>query len=340
MDPALLVCLAGAFAATLLVIPKWIRKASAMGLAGADMNKPKKPMVPEAGGVAVIAGTAFGLLLYVFLNTFYFDASAGFVVQVFAVLSTVLLAGFIGFIDDILGWKSGMSNSTKVLSTIPIAIPLAVANAGIGGMMIPLIGHVEFGIVFPMLIVPLGIIGAANGYNMLAGYNGLEAGMGVIILGTMAAVAWLSGSAWVSMIALCMAFPLVAFLLFNRPPARIFPGDSLTYPVGAMIACVAILGNMERLALLLFIPYFFDMAMFVRFRFVEGKRKVEAFAKVNPDGSLGMPHEKIYDFTHLAIRLAGMAKAKVYERDVVLTVLGIEALIALASFAAWLAGGF
>jgi len=38
-------------------------------------------------------------------------------------------------------------------------------------------GAVDWGIFYPLAIIPIGIVGAANAYNMLAGYNGLEAGM-------------------------------------------------------------------------------------------------------------------------------------------------------------------
>jgi UDP-N-acetylglucosamine--dolichyl-phosphate N-acetylglucosaminephosphotransferase len=337
MQWVLFSCFVASFLVTLVLVPKWIRKANAMGLVGADMNKPKRPEIPEGGGITVIAGTVFGILLYIFLNTFYFSSSFG-LIEIFAVLTTILLAGFVGFIDDILGWKVGMRHSTKVLSTVPIAIPLAVVNAGYSLMLIPFIGLVNFGIIFPMVLIPLGIICATNGYNMLAGYNGLESGMGIIMLSALSIVAWLSGSAWVSMIAMCMVFALIAFLLFNRPPARIFPGDSLTYSVGAAIACIAITGNMEKLALLLFIPYFFDAAMFIRFRFLEKKSGIEAFAKANPDGSLELPHKNIYDFTHLALWFAKKVKKKVYEKDVVLTVLSFEIALALIGVSLWYFG--
>jgi UDP-N-acetylglucosamine--dolichyl-phosphate N-acetylglucosaminephosphotransferase len=194
---------------------------------------------------------------------------------------------------------------------------------------------VDFGLLFPLVIVPLGIIGSTNGYNMLAGYNGLEAGMGVIILTTLSFIAWLMGSGWLSMLSLSMVFALLAFLCFNRFPARVFPGDSLTYSVGAMIACVAILGNMERVALILFIPYFFDMLMFIRFRFFGGMKNVEAFAKVGKDGSLEPPHDKTYDLTHLAIKILRKAKKKVYERDVVSLIFVFELVLVAIVLYMW-----
>jgi UDP-N-acetylglucosamine--dolichyl-phosphate N-acetylglucosaminephosphotransferase len=328
MDLVLFLCFVVSFLFTLLLVPKWIRKARIAGLVGTDMNKLDKPKIPEAGGITVIVGATMGILLYIFLNTFYYSIDYN-LIDIFAVLATILLAGLVGFIDDILGWKTGISHTTKILFTIPIAVPLAVVNAGHSVMSLPFIGPFDFGFLFPLVIVPLGIIGATNGYNMLAGYNGLEAGMGIIILATLGFIAWTSGSSWVTMLSLCVVFSLLAFMWFNRPPSRVFPGDGLTYAVGATIACTAILGNMEKFALFLFLPYFFDMLMFIRFRFLEKKGGVEAFAKVNADGSLELPHSKIYDFTHLALWGVKKVKKKAYERDVLVFILGVEAALAV-----------
>ena len=82
-DVTLLVCLTVAFLATFLLVPKWIGKARDMGLVGRDMNKYDKRKVPEAGGVTVIAGAVSGILLYIFLNTFYFSSEVG-AVEIFA----------------------------------------------------------------------------------------------------------------------------------------------------------------------------------------------------------------------------------------------------------------
>ncbi len=338
VDATLFICLAVSFLTTFLLVPKWMKKASLMGLTGRDMNKVKKINVPEAGGVTFIAGAAAGILAYVFLYIFYFHSTIG-IVEIFAMLTTILLSGFVGFIDDILGWKSGMRHSTKVLLTVPIAIPLAVVNAGISVMNIPFLGFVDFGILFPLVLVPLGIIGATNGYNLLGGYNGLEAGLGVIILSMLAYISWISGTGWVSMLSLILAFSLMGFLWYNRFPANIFPGDSLTYTVGAAIACIAILGNMEKFALIMFIPFMFDALMFIRFRFIDRIKNIEAFGKVNKDGSIEQPYDKIYDFTHLVIAFISKFKKKVYERDVVVTVYAFEIILAFIALSFWTSAG-
>jgi UDP-N-acetylglucosamine--dolichyl-phosphate N-acetylglucosaminephosphotransferase len=327
MDEALYLAVMVSFAATWITTRKWIRKAPGVGLVGQDMNKPGKPKVAEMGGVCVVFGFVLGMLGYIGILTFYSGSSQ--YVSILAVLCTVLMTCIIGMIDDILGWKIGLRQWQKPILTLFAALPMMVINAGQSAMTLPVLGSIDWGILYPLLIVPMGIVGASNAYNMLGGYNGLEAGMGVIVLSVLGYVGLMSGKADASILALVMVGALLAFLYFNWYPAKVFPGDTMTYSVGALIACVAILGDMEKIAVLLFIPYLIDFILPMRKRL-----KVEAFAKVNEDGSLEQPYDRIYDTTHLAIAVLRKYRQKVYERDVVAFVFCFEIIfVGLAALA-------
>ncbi len=319
-----------AFFVTLFFIPKYIKKAKALGLVGKDMNKYEKPPVPEAGGITVIIGIVSAMLFYIFVKTFLYGTQSN-LVAIFAILSTLLLAVMIGFVDDVFGWKTGIRRLHKVLLTIPLGIPFMVINAGQSIMYIPLIGSVNFGLIYPLVMVPIGIICAANAYNMLAGYNGLEAGLGIIILSTLGIVNWINGVLWLTLVSFAGVFALLAFLIFNWCPAKIFPGDSLTYGIGAFIAMIAIAGNMEKIGIILFIPFIIDAALSL-WPEIRGKGKVEAFAKPNKDNSLEKPYPGIYDMTHFALASLKKKKKKVYERDVTTFILLIELFLVLLVF--------
>jgi UDP-N-acetylglucosamine--dolichyl-phosphate N-acetylglucosaminephosphotransferase len=328
VDYLLLSAFAVSFLVTFFLVPLWIRAAPHAGLVGSDMNKYEKPEVAEIGGIPLVAGFASGVLTYIAISTFYFNQN-GFLILILASLLTVLSITVIGIVDDILRWKIGLKQWQKPLLTLPAALPVMAVNAGESTMILPILGSVDFGIVYPLLIIPLGIAGAANGFNMLAGYNGLEAGLGAIILSALGFVAWRTGSSWVAMLAFSMVFALLAFLRYNWYPAKVFPGDTMTYSVGALIACVAIFGNMEKIAVVLFIPYIIDFFLPLR-----AGLNVEAFAKPNKDNSLEMPYgdswQDIYDSTHLALFVLKKIKTKVYEKDVVTFILLAELFIALA----------
>jgi len=312
-----------AFVITLLLTKWWISIARKNKFQGKDMNKYKKPLVPEAGGIAVVLSIVLTLFLYIFFKTFVLKTETHFV-EVLALTVTLLLACFIGFIDDVLGWKKGISGWKRILMTIPIAIPLMVINVGHATMYIPFLGSVNFGLIYPLVIVLVGIVGATNGYNLLAGYNGLEAGLGIVIFATLGTIAFLEGNIWLALIAGIIVFSLLAFLIFNKFPAKIFPGDSLTYSLGSLIAVFAILGDMEKIAFLLFIPFIIEGFLKARSKF-----KAENFGKPNKDNNLEPPYKKTYSLTHCMLKFLKRRKKKVYERDITNNLILVEIILAV-----------
>lgn len=323
MNPLLLISVAISFASTILLTKWWIPVAKRAGYIGKDMNKPSKPEVADMGGVAVLGGVVGGLLFYIRLNTFIFN-NVSYNLNLFAAMSTVLIISIVGLIDDLLGWKLGLSQIQKPLLNIPAALPMMAINAGHSEVNLPLFGAIDLGLLYPLMVVPIGIVGASNGFNMIAGYNGLEAGMGLIMLSSIGIVTYFTGTTYVAMVCAITAAALFAFLFFNWYPAKIFPGNGFTYMVGSIIACVSIMGNVERLALILFVPYFLDFVLKAR-----KKMKAEAFGKADSDGSLKKPYENYFALPHIAIDLINKIKGKTNEKEVVLFILFIEILLAM-----------
>jgi UDP-N-acetylglucosamine--dolichyl-phosphate N-acetylglucosaminephosphotransferase len=323
MEILLIIAIILAFLSTLLITPYWIRRVKKADLIGRDVNKYNKPLVSEMGGIAVVAGFLISVLFYIGIKTFYFHTSQN-LVEIFALLSTVLIITTIGFIDDILGWKIGLKQWQKPVLCLFAAVPLMVINAGNTTMAVPIIGSINFGWIYPLLLIPIAISGASNGFNMIAGYNGLETGMGIIILSALGILSYSAGKTWLAFIVFCMVFALLAFLIFNKYPAKVFPGNVLTYSVGALIASVAILGNIERAAIILFIPYFIELILKAR-----GKFQKESFAKPNKDNSLELLYPKTYGLEHLMLKIIKKIKGKVYEKDIVRSLWLIEFIIAV-----------
>jgi len=323
----LFIPIAASFFVTLLLIPSWIARAKRTGLTGKNIHKKENEEIPEAGGVNVIAGFALGVLLYIGLNTFFFRTASNFI-EIFALTTTILLISFVSFIDDILGWKIGLKRRTRLVLIAFSSIPLIVINAGKSSMAFPFIGTIELGLIYPLFMIPLGIIGATTTFNFLAGFNGLEAGQGIILLSALGLVSFLSGSAWLAVIALCMIASLLAFLIFNFYPAKIFPGDTLTYAVGGLIAIIAILGDFEKIAIFFFIPVILELFLKARGRFDK-----ESFGVPKSDGSLELRYDKIYGLTHLAIYLLTLRGVKPTEKKVVLVIWAFQIFIVLIGFA-------
>ncbi len=322
VEPLLFGTILISFFVTLLIMPLWIKKAKQIGLIWEDMNKPhREKNVASSGGVIVILGTLVGVFLYIAIRTFYFKSSdGGTLVDIFAIISSLFLVTGVGLIDDLFGWKKGgMSIRSRLILILFSAVPLMVINAGNSSVM-----GINIGLLYPLLAIPIGVVGATTTYNFLAGYNGLEARQGILILSALAFVAYLHGESWLSLIALIMVASLFAFYLFNRYPSKVFPGDVMTYSIGMMIAAIAVLGGLELIAILFFIPYIIETILKSR-----GRLKKYSFGKPNDDGTLDLAYDKIYGLEHLAIKILKKIKPshKVYERDVVNLINGFQLII-------------
>jgi len=236
----------------------------------------------------------------------------------------MFFASMVGLLDDLLGWKKGLSKQTRLMLILVAAVPLMALNAGQSVLL-----GIDFGLLYPLFLVPLAVVGVTTTFNFLAGFNGLESSQGIIILTALSIVNFITGNWWLALITMAFVSSLFAFWLFNKYPAKIFPGDILTYAIGALIVSNAILGNMEKITLFFFIPYILEVFLKAR-----GKFKVESFADVQKDGSLELRQPKICGLEHLAIVLLKKIKPskKAYEWEVPLVINLFQLAIIILGF--------
>lgn len=327
MEYLLLLSVLLSFILSLIFLPKWIKKCKQVGLLWEDMNKFGSPKnVAASGGVITVMSFVLGVLFYVAIKTFLFQDN-GTILEIFSLLGVILMLSIVGLTDDLLGWRhGGLSPRFRLMLAVVASIPLVVINAGVPNINLPFLGPMNVGLLYPLFLIPLGIAGATYSYNFLAGFNGLESGQGIIIISFLSLIAYITGNPWLSIMGLCMVAALLVFYFYNKYPAKVFPGDILTYIVGALIAGMAILGNFEKIAFFVFIPYVIETVLKTR-----GKIKKTSFGKPNKDGSLDMPYDKIYGLTHFSIFMLKKVKNKVYEKDVIYFIFSIQIIICLLS---------
>ncbi|MEK6889317.1 MAG: hypothetical protein AABW80_04390 [Nanoarchaeota archaeon] len=323
----LLVILLVAFLATFLLMPYWIRKAKQIGLMWENMNQLKAPTMAGSGGIAVLAGFLAGVMFYIAFRVFILKETS-FLIEILALITVVIIASVIGLVDDLFGWrKGGLSRRSRIILLAFAAVPLMVINAGKSAISLPIIGQVDIGIIYPLIFIPIGIIGATATYNFLAGFNGLEGSLGVLILSALSLVSWFTGNPWLSIISLVMVLSVLAFLFYNLFPAKVLPGDVMTYAVGSLIAVVAILGNFEKIAMFFFIPVIIEFFLKARGKFVK-----HSFGKPLKDGSLDLKYDKIYGLSHLSILLMKKFNIKPTEPKVTLSIVIFQILIIAIGF--------
>jgi len=327
MEEILFLSIAISFILTLLAMPKWIKKCRQSELLWEDMNKFRHPKsVAASGGIVVVMAFIIGVLSYIAIRTFALNNTNGITLQILSLISVISILAIIGLTDDLLGWKhGGLSWRFRIILAFIASIPLVVINAGESIISLPFLGAVNLGLFYPLFLIPLGVAGATTTFNFLAGFNGLEAGQGIIILSFLSFIAYITGTSWLAMVGLIMVASLIAFYIFNKYPAKVFPGDILTWSVGAMIACMAILGNFERIAVFVFIPYILETIL----KAGRGKLTKHSFGIPNKDNSLEMPYEKVYGLTHLSLWILKKFKKRVYEKDVVYLIFAFQIVICL-----------
>ncbi|MCE4629165.1 MAG: glycosyl transferase family 4 [Desulfurococcales archaeon] len=302
-----------------------------------DKNKLGYPKASAAGGTFTLASITLGLLTFEIMRI-YLHGSEFYKPEIMALALMASLSTLLGFVDDVLSLLSysketavsGLSPKTRVLLMAPISLPLVAIKAGYSKLDVPFIGVVDLGIAYPLVAVPIGVIGASNAFNMLAGYNGLEAGMGILLLLSALLVGIVKGLDLVILASLIGIAAILGFLYYNKYPAKTFPGNSFTYGIGAYYAGIVILGNFEKIGVAVFLLYFIEFFLYIRSK--KDKVKKVNFAKICDDGSHAPPLSKAYSVTHLALKLLVKLKRKdcptgVREKDVVYIILFIQAII-------------
>jgi len=325
-----------AFATTFWLTPKMMGYLSAIGVLGIDQNKKNKPRIPTSGGIAVAFGLFCGLLTYIAVATFVL----GQVNLTLILASTIAIETItvIGFLDDIvversktrdtsgtLEYRRGLRQWQKAIMVLPAAIPLMAINAGHTTMIFPFIGSVEFGLLYPLLLVPLGVLCVSNATNMLAGVNGLESGLGAVALAGLAVLALALGRTEAALIAVVGVSALLAFLYYNWYPARVLPGDSLTYLVGSVFVTAVIVGNIEKFGILIFAPWIVEALIKARHGF-----RATSLGQLTRQGYLKPKNNRIESLTHVAMSLGNLR-----ERCVAAVLIAVEAAIVAATLGLW-----
>lgn len=287
--------------------PKLIRRMEFKGFVSEDINKPGRPRLPKFGGVAIVLGFVLAALISLQLRS----ASLNFELMLAAICSTVLIA-FLGLLDDVLD----IPDRYRVILPAFAALPLMVTKAGISTMNfilfsvnfnlgiyeLPLLGPVTLNL-YPLLLIPIGVIACSNLVNLLGGFNGLEAGTGAVAALFLAFSAMLlysqgwPGSVEASFLMFALFGACAAFLLFNLYPAKMFPGNVTTYLIGAAIVSAVVIGNMEKAGVIALAPQIMEFFLKARSGF-----RAENFGKIDRWGRLRY-EGKICSLTHLLMRL-------------------------------------
>jgi UDP-N-acetylmuramyl pentapeptide phosphotransferase/UDP-N-acetylglucosamine-1-phosphate transferase len=190
--------------------------------------------------------------------------------------------------------REGLSQIPKMMFVLPALLPLIAVGAGSWTMTIPIINYtINWGLIYPLILMPGGFLFVTNSVNMLAGTNGLSTGMAAVTSASIGIFALINGQIESAAIALSITAPTTAFLKYNKHPASILPGDSFTYLAGAAIFSAVVIGNIEKFGATLFTLYVVEFFLKARSKF-----QAQSWGILQKDGTLKPQHDKIYSLTH------------------------------------------
>ncbi|TMD05198.1 MAG: phospho-N-acetylmuramoyl-pentapeptide-transferase [Chloroflexi bacterium] len=191
---------------------------------------------PTAGGIVFLA---LGLILYL-----VFDRSrAGGLV-----LLALLGGGGLGLVDDlrkVLARQNlGLRAREKVLIQLLTGLVLAFLGWrwGFAVQAVPFWHPVNLG----AWLIPLGavaFVAGTNAFNLTDGSDGLAAGVGAIAFATLTLIALRSQHAAAAWLPAILTGLLLAFLVYNLSPARVFMGDTGSLALGNALVAAAIVGG-------------------------------------------------------------------------------------------------
>ncbi len=268
---------------TRLLIPWVLRSSLDRGITTVDAHKKNTPIIAEAGGLAPLLAFIFTVLVILFgwayltqLEIYPFSQvlkEQTFEPLLAGVLS-VVIAGFIGFLDDVfkIRWRD------KILLGFLPAIPLMALKVGNSTINLGFFGIIDFSFaglnLYSLIIIPLAINFAFNSFNMLAGFNGLETGNGVISLIGILIISFLVNDPIVSLFTSALLGGFLVLLRYNWYPAKILVGDTGTLTLGTGIVVALIIGNMNRIAVGAFGLHFINFVMFFAYIATRQKAKI------------------------------------------------------------------
>ncbi|MGE4549348.1 MAG: phospho-N-acetylmuramoyl-pentapeptide-transferase [Intestinibacillus sp.] len=201
------------------------------------------------------------------------------------VLGLALAYGAVGMVDDLAKIKkkqnAGLTPIQKLILQIVVAAVFITVLRIAGGVdtavWVPFV-NVSFRVPWVIYIILSAfiIVGADNAVNLTDGLDGLAAGVTVPVALFFVAVGFRQNNAGVVIFAAALAGALVAFLIFNFNPAKVFMGDTGSLFLGGAVSGLAFACDMPLILIPVGIIYIWEtLSVIIQvayFKLTHGKR--------------------------------------------------------------------
>jgi len=217
-----------AFCITFVLIPKVIKVANFKKLYDVpDDRKVHKTPIPSLGGVGIFAGFVTSLLLFGQLDATNY-------LQYYTLAFVVVF--FFGIKDDVMI----LSPQKKFFGQLLVAVILTFKANLLLTNMHGFLGIHTLNTSISYILSIFTIIVIMNAYNLIDGIDGLAATISIITACVFAWFFYMNGEGAFAMLGFTFACSLLAFLIFNYAPAKIFMGDTGSMLCGLVNAILVI----------------------------------------------------------------------------------------------------
>ena len=191
-----------------------------------ESHKTHKEPIPYLGGVGII----IGVVIITYGATAIIGRPSAFALANTLLIPAILL-GLIGLVDDV-----------KKLAPWPRFIAQNAVALAIAGILIATntLGSPSGNIFLDLLITILWIVGVTNSINFFDNVDGGASGTIAISSIFLFFLAFQGGQFFIAALAAVLGGATIGFLLWNRPPARIYMGDAGALFLGLLIATLLI----------------------------------------------------------------------------------------------------
>ena len=219
-----------AFIITLLSIPIIIEIAKSKKLFDEpDERKLHKEIIPALGGIGIFAGFIVSLLLCVP----DYAKDLGYI-KYFAASAIVIF--FVGLKDDIVELPAGKKFIGQLIAA---GIVMQFGNIYISNMH-GFLGVTEISKVASVFLTLFAFIVITNAFNLIDGVDGLAASLGIVTTLVFGIYFYWAQEMLFSIMATATCGALIAFLIYNYAPAKIFMGDTGSLLLGLLNSILVI----------------------------------------------------------------------------------------------------
>ena len=239
----------------------------------------KKQGTPTMGGIMFIIGIAVACLA-----AGLSELAKGNLTHIYIFLFSLAYAA-IGFYDDFEKLKKKQNLGLKAWHKFSLQLAVAVLFIllmRLTGNLTPSLYIPFFNVSFPVpepiyyVFVAFVAVGTVNSVNITDGADGLAAGVTIPVAVCFAAVSFTRSLTAPGLFAAGLAGGLIAFLIFNFYPAKVFMGDTGAQFLGGAVCAIAFVNDMPLILIPLGIVYFIetlsDIVQITYFKLTHGKR--------------------------------------------------------------------